>query len=86
MNSSALDLHRKAIVVDGHVYVVNLVGDDHIGIGLDLMSGGHFLRDFDATSYPRLTEAMVAKGFSEQTILKILGENWLRILDSAKTG
>lgn len=65
-------------------YVVRLVGDDHIGIGLDLLSGGHFLRDFDATSYPRLTEALVAKGLGETTILKILGENWLRILDAAK--
>ena len=70
--------------VDQADYVVRLVGDDHIGIGLDLMAGGHFLRDFDATSYPRLTEAMAAKGFSESTILKILGENWLRILDAAK--
>jgi membrane dipeptidase len=65
-------------------YVVRLVGDDHIGIGLDMMSGGHWLRDFDATSYPRLTEALVAKGFGERTILKILGENWLRVLDAAQ--
>ena len=70
--------------VDQSAYVIDLIGDDHIAIGLDLMAGGHFLRDFDATSYPRLTEAMVAKGFNEKTILKILGENWLRILDNAK--
>ena len=65
-------------------YVVGLVGADHAGLGLDLMSGGHWLRDFDATSYPRLTEAFVAKGYSAATIRKILGENWLRLLDSAK--
>ena len=65
-------------------YVITLVGDDHIGIGLDMMSGGNWLRDFDATSYPRITEALVAKGYSDKTIRKVLGENWLRLLDSAK--
>ena len=64
-------------------YVVEMVGDSHIGIGLDLMSGPT-LGDFDATGYPRLTEALVQKGYSEQRIKKILGENWLRLLDAAK--
>ena len=64
-------------------YVVEMVGDRHIGIGLDLMSGPNLL-DFDATSYPRLTEALVKKGYSEQRIKRILGENWLRLLDAAK--
>lgn len=61
-----------------------LVGDDHVGLGLDLMAGGNWLRDFDATSYPRLTEALVASGLSEASILKVLGENWLRVFDTAR--
>jgi membrane dipeptidase len=65
-------------------YIVKRVGPDHAGIGLDLMSGGHWLRDFDATSYPRLTTALRAKGYSDETVMKILGENWLRVLDAAK--
>ncbi len=64
-------------------YAVEMVGDRHIGIGLDLMSGPNLL-DFDATSYPRLTESLVKKGYSEQRIKRILGENWLRLLDAAK--
>ena len=64
-------------------YVVEMVGDGHIGIGLDLMSGPAML-DFDATSYPRITEALVKKGYSEQRIKNILGENWLRLFDAAK--
>lgn len=40
-------------------------------------------RDFNATQYPRITEALIRKGYSEQTIRKILGENWLRLLKSA---
>ena len=40
--------------------------------------------DFDATGYGRLTEALVKKGYSEQRLKKILGENWLRLFDQAK--
>ena len=65
-------------------YGVNLVGEDYIGIGMDMMDGGRNIRDFDATSYPRLTEALVGKGYAPARIHKILGENWLRVLDGAK--
>ena len=59
-------------------YAVKLVGEDSVGIGLDL-NGPSLgdLRDFDATSYPRLTEALVARGYSPAKVRKILGENWL---------
>jgi membrane dipeptidase len=65
-------------------YLLNLLGPDHVGIGLDLMWGTYWLRDFDATCYPKLTEAFVGKGYSSDTIRKMLGENWLRVLDTAK--
>jgi membrane dipeptidase len=65
-------------------YVIERVGPDHVGIGLDQLTGGNWLRDFDATSYPLLTSAMRRKGFSDEVILKVLGENWLRLLDTAK--
>ena len=65
-------------------HVLSLVGDDHVGIGLDLMSGGGGLQDFDATSYSRFTEGMLKKGLEPSTVRKVLGENWLRVLDAAK--
>jgi membrane dipeptidase len=65
-------------------YAVNLVGEDYIGIGTDMMSGGSNILDFDATSYPRLTEALADRGYAHESIYKILGENWLRVLDAAK--
>ena len=89
------DLQQKTVDAGGplppeenwatHVdYGVNLVGEDYIGIGLDMASGGANIRDFDATSYPRLTEALVGKGYAPSRVRKILGENWLRVLDGAK--
>src|SRR5690349_4530701 len=58
-------------------YVVKLVGAEHVGLGLDLLDGGNWLRDFDATSYSRLASALAAKGYSASTLRQILGENWL---------
>lgn len=69
--------------VDAVDYAVNLVGEDYIGIGTDMMSGGANILDFDATSYPRLTEAMVGREYAPARVKKILGENWLRVFESA---
>ena len=65
-------------------YAVNLVGEDYIGIGTDMINGVGNIRDFDATSYPRFTEALVGRGYAPSRVRKILGENWLRVLDAAK--
>jgi membrane dipeptidase len=70
--------------VDQVDYVIKLVGEDHIAMGFDMSRGGGYLRDFDATKYPLITEALVRKGYSEQTIRKILGGNWLRLLGQAR--
>lgn len=38
----------------------------------------------DASGLPNLTERLLARGFSEQDVTGILGENWLRVLDAAQ--
>lgn len=65
------------------LYEVNMFGDDNVGIGLDMIARAS-MQGFDATQYGRFTEAMLAKGLSPGTIKKVLGENWLRLLDQAK--
>ena len=65
-------------------YAARLVGPDHVALGLDLMHGASWMRDFDATSYRRVTEALIANGHTPAVIRKILGENWLRLLDAAR--
>ena len=87
LHQKAVDAGRPLPTIDDWAdqvdYVVEMAGDSHIGIGLDLMSGPNLV-DFDATGYGRLTEALVKKGYSEQRMKKILGENWLRLFDQAK--
>lgn len=63
---------------------VKLVGEGHVGNGLDMMTGGSQIRTFDATSCSRFTEAIAASAYSDTRIRKILSENWLRLFDRAK--
>ena len=62
-------------------YVINLVGVDYVGIGSDF--DGIYqppkLLD-DVTDYPKITKALLEKGYTEKDIEKILGGNLLRVL------
>jgi membrane dipeptidase len=60
-------------------HAVGLVGTGHVGIGSDLDGGCGFPDLHDVTSFPRLTEGMVDRGYSDSDIEKILGANDLRV-------
>ena len=62
-------------------HAVKLVGPDHVGIGSDFDGGGTALKD--ATEFPRITEGLLNRGYSEGDVRKILGENHLRVLRAA---
>jgi membrane dipeptidase len=61
-------------------HAVELVGTDHVGIGSDLDGGCGFPDLNDVTRFPRLTEGMISRGYSDQDIGKILGSNNLRVI------
>ncbi len=68
-------------IVDQIAYVAGLVGVEHVGIGTDFDGLGEewpILRTADRL--PRLTEAMLGRGFREADIRKIWGGNYLRVL------
>lgn len=61
-------------------YLVRLVGIDHVGLGSDF-EGAKLASDMtDCTKLPWITYGLLKKGYSEQDIRKILGENVLRVL------
>ena len=68
-------------VVDHFDHVVNLVGIDHVGIGSDYDGVGDSLPTGlkDVSSYPNLIAGLLRRGYSEEDIRKILGENLLRV-------
>jgi membrane dipeptidase len=68
-------------VIDHIDHVVRLVGIDHVGIGSDYDGLGDSLPTGlkDVSSYPNLVAGLLRRGYSEEDIRKILGENLLRV-------
>ncbi len=67
-------------IVDHIDHAVKLVGTDHVGLGSDFDGGSMPEGMEDVTHLPKITEALLRKGYSESDIRKILGENTLRVL------
>jgi membrane dipeptidase len=59
-------------------HAVQVAGIDTVALGSDFDGGGTFLED--ATKVPLITEGLEKRGYKEQDIRKILGENVLRVL------
>ena len=66
---------------------LDVMGADHVGLGSD-----HYGLELapsgleDISKVPRLTEALVARGHSDDVILKFLGENYLRVFEEVLGG
>jgi len=68
-------------VLDHFDHVVALVGVGHVGIGSDYDGVGDSLPVGlkDVSSYPNLIAGLLGRGYGEEDIRKILGENLLRV-------
>ncbi len=64
-------------------HAVTVAGIDHVGIGSDFDGGGTVLPHYGA--FPRITEGLLARGFGEADVRKVLGENVLRLLSESLT-
>lgn len=64
-------------------HLVSVMGDDHVGIGMDFDGVGSMRTDGieDVSMLPAFTEAMLDHGFAPERIVKILGLNFLRVFD-----
>jgi membrane dipeptidase len=73
-------------VLDHFDHVVGLVGVDHVGLGSDFDGVGDSLPVGlkDVSAYPNLVEGLLRRGYSEDDIRKILGENLLRVWKAAE--
>ncbi len=63
--------------------IINLCGEDHVGIGSDL--DGADINDFPQDIHtiadlPKIGEFFLKKGYSEERVRKIMGGNFLRVL------
>jgi membrane dipeptidase len=71
-------------VIDHIDHAVKLVGADHVGLGSDFDGADMPEGLEDCSKLPKITEALLRKGYSESDIRKILGENTLRVMEQAE--
>ncbi|MFD1610686.1 dipeptidase [Sphingomonas tabacisoli] len=66
------------------LYVLKLVGPDHVGIGMDWDGGGGLIGMNDISGLPRITAALKKAGYSDADVAKIWSGNLLRALGEAQ--
>ena len=67
-------------IIEHIEHAVKVAGVDHVGLGSDFDGANMPYGMEDATKLPKLTEALLQKGYSEGDVKKILGENTLRVM------
>jgi len=71
-------------IVEHIDHVVRLVGSDHVGLGSDFDGANMPDGLEDCSKLPKITEALLRKGYSKDDIRKILGRNLLRVMEQAE--
>jgi membrane dipeptidase len=67
-------------LIDQIDHMVKVAGIDHVGLGSDFDGIPSMPKGMDsAADLPKITEALVARGYSGEEIHKILGGNFLRV-------
>jgi len=68
------------ILVNHIEYIINLVGEDHVGLGSDFCGISIPPAGLeDVSKMPKITKELVKRGYSELKINKILGGNFMRV-------
>jgi membrane dipeptidase len=71
-------------LVDHIDYMVKLIGIDHVGISSDFDGGGGIEGWSDASETFNVTLELVKRGYTQEEIAKLWGENLLRVLDEVQ--
>jgi membrane dipeptidase len=74
-----------SILIDHIDHIVRTAGIDHVGLGSDYDGIGQLPVGIeDVSCYPRITQELLNRGYSETDIHKIMGGNVLRALREAE--
>lgn len=68
------------------LHAIEVAGIDHVGVSGDFDGGGGIAGLEDVTDYPRITERLMAAGYSRDDVAKVWGGNALRVLIAAADG
>jgi membrane dipeptidase len=74
------------ILIDHIDHIAKVAGADHVGIGSDFDGVSSLPEGMDtAADLPKITEALMARGYSAADCDKILGGNFLRVFRKVET-
>src|SRR6266542_4414806 len=72
-------------LIDHIDHIVKIAGIDHVGLGADFDGANDFPEGArDVSMLPNITYELLKRGYSEQDVRKILGENFLRVYARAE--
>jgi membrane dipeptidase len=71
-------------IVEHIDHAVKVAGADHVGLGSDFDGATMPIGMEDASKLPKLTDALIKKGYSDADIEKILGGNILRVMEQVE--
>jgi len=73
-------------IVEHIDHAAKVAGVDHVGLGSDFDGATMPIGMEDASQLPKLTAALMAKGYSAVDVEKILGGNILRVMEQVEQG
>ncbi len=71
-------------IIEHIVHAVKIAGVDHVGLGSDFDGATMPVGMEDVSKLPRITQALLKKGYAEKDIEKILGGNTLRVMEQVE--
>jgi membrane dipeptidase len=71
-------------IVEHIDHAVKIAGADHVGLGSDFDGATMPLGMEDVSKLPKITDALLAKGYPEPDVVKILGGNILRVMEAVE--
>jgi membrane dipeptidase len=71
-------------IIEHIEHAVKVAGVDHVGLGSDFDGATMPLGMEDASKLPKITDALLGKGYSPADVEKILGGNILRVMEAAE--
>ncbi|MDQ7948464.1 MAG: dipeptidase [Pedobacter sp.] len=73
-------------LIDHVDYIVKLIGVDHVGFGADFDGAESFPSGLNSVAdYPKITAALLKRGYKPAEVTKILGGNFVRLLREVKS-
>ncbi|HVX50289.1 MAG TPA: dipeptidase [Chitinophagaceae bacterium] len=76
-----------SMLLDHLDYIVKLIGVDHVGMGSDFDGSESTPQELDGVEdYPKITKALLQRGYSKTDIEKILGGNFIRVFKANMPG